>query len=55
MRLASIAITSGPYREEGEVSVVRHVGHLQVLQDHGAVAVGLHHVQVVVIFSTKKV
>lgn len=43
------------YPEEGQVSVVLHVGDLQVLQDHGAVAVGLHHVLVVVFIRTQKV
>ena len=32
-----------------------HVGDLKVLQDHSAVAVGLHHVRVVVLFGTQQV
>lgn len=43
------------YPEEGRVMVLLHVGDLQVLQDHSAVAVGLHHVQVVVLSGAQKV
>lgn len=41
--------------EEGQVLVLQGVGDLQVLQDHSAVAVGLHHAQVVVLFGAQKV
>lgn len=43
------------YPEEGQVAVVLHVGDLQIFQDNGAVAVGLHHVQVVILFGSQKV
>lgn len=43
------------YPEEGQVTVLLHVRDLQVLQHHGAVAVGLHHVQVVVLSGAEKV
>lgn len=43
------------YPEEGQVAVLLHVRDLQVLQHHGTVAVGLHHVQVVVVSGAEKV
>lgn len=43
------------YPEEGQVTVLLHVRDLQVLQHHGTVAVGLHHVQVVVVSGAEKV
>lgn len=43
------------YPEEGQVTVVLHMGDLQVFQYHSAVAVCLHHVKVVVVFGTQKV
>lgn len=46
---------SSLYPQKGQVPVFVHVGDFQVLQDYGAIAVSLHHVQVVVIFGTKKV
>lgn len=43
------------YPEEGQITVALHVGDFQILQDHSAVAIGLHHVQVVVFFGSQKV
>lgn len=35
--------------------VILHMRDLQILQDHSAVAVSLHHVQVVVLFGVQEV
>lgn len=43
------------YPEEGQVPMFLHVSDLQVLQNHSAVAVGLHHVGIVIISGAQQV